>query len=623
MKLHFVGLVGCTWLLPASVWALDLPAKVGGDPLRLEVTETSIASQRFDARDDSNPRDHGWGAWLNKLNVQLSAGRFTLGTRLDTSLYWRRPIDRERCNTTACDFKPSDTDGLLLDDSTRFRDQVYLAKIWGSYKAPGVEVTLGDAYVQFGRGLTLSLRKVDELGVDTTVRGAKVSLQKDIVALQATAGFLNPTRVDEATGVALFASKPIPNDPRGSSPVYGSDRVMGGELTLGRGLPIVLGTRAVHFKRCAPYTYDRNNSPPTTDTGLFQSPLGSCDEFDTAQWKGGLPVSTSPVRQSDLTFVGQSLEVPNLWGHGNLYLEGTIQSRDARSGGEARLSQGNALYGALTTTFGKLTSTLEVKSYRNFYPASASLDTRATVFNVVQYSSVPTVEPIIQDSMYGFFNVCVNGGKLRGDYRVSPSLLVYGAGAYFHSKTELLGGGCDRFGKSVGSELDTHTFIWDGLAGFEWRFDKDRSQVLASVGARDDRRDSGGAFYTERALNYSASVFVSGPYSIELTGRHRIRYQEELNFRGDGTAPLPWVQGFHQTAFKIAPKWVFTQGIDYTTQLGFSTLYFNGALLYRFTSESNIKLFVGQQQGGLRCANGVCRVFPAFEGARAELTLRF
>jgi hypothetical protein len=609
-------------LLAHNAWALDLPGKIGKEPLRLEVTETSILSQRFNAREGTNPQDQGWGVWLNKLNGQLSAGRFTVGLRLDSSLYWRTPLSRERCDGPDCEFKPSDEPKLRLSDSTRFRDQVYLAKIWASYKAPGVELTVGDAYVQFGRGLTLSLRKVDELGVDTTVRGIKVSAQKSFFAVQATAGFLNPTRVDEATGSALFPSKALPGDSRGSTPVYGSDRVYGAEFTVGRGLPIVLGTRAVRFTRCAPYPYDVAGGLPRTDTGFFSSPLGTCAEADVSLWLPNLPTTTSPVRQTDLNLVGQSVEVPNLWGHGSLYLEGAIQSRDPQTGGEPKELSGNALYGALNTSFGKLTSTFEVKSYRNFHPVSASIDSRVAAFGVAQYSSVPTVEPIIQDSMFGFFNVCVNGGKLRNDYRLNKAFLVFGAAGYFHSKTAVQGGSCDRFGRTTSSAEDTSTVIWDGLAGFEWRLDKERSQILFSVGARNDRRDNGTPFYNERALNYSASVFVSGPYSLEFIGRHRIRFQEDENVR-NGITSVPWIQGFHQTAFKIAPKWVITQGIDYTTLLGFSTLYFNGALLYRFNSQTNIKLFVGQQQGGLRCANGVCRVFPAFEGARAEFTLRF
>ena len=89
-------------------------------------------------------------------------------------------------------------------------------------------------------------------------------------------------------------------------------------------------------------------------------------------------------------------------------------------------------------------------------------------------------------------------------------------------------------------------------------------------------------------------------------------------FEGD-----PWWQGEHQNALKIAPKWVLSQGFEYTTQIGLPTYYVNGGVLYRFTPESNIRIYAGQNRGGLRCVSGICRVFPAFSGARVELTLRF
>ena len=59
-------------------------------------------------------------------------------------------------------------------------------------------------------------------------------------------------------------------------------------------------------------------------------------------------------------------------------------------------------------------------------------------------------------------------------------------------------------------------------------------------------------------------------------------------------------------------------GVDYP-----SWLYLSLGGIYKITKDSNIKLFVGQQRGGLKCISGVCRVFPPFEGARLELTLRF
>jgi hypothetical protein len=51
--------------------------------------------------------------------------------------------------------------------------------------------------------------------------------------------------------------------------------------------------------------------------------------------------------------------------------------------------------------------------------------------------------------------------------------------------------------------------------------------------------------------------------------------------------------------------------------------YVNGQLGYRLSSDSSLSLFVGQRRGALRCVGGVCRVFPPFEGAALDLTLRF
>jgi hypothetical protein len=40
--------------------------------------------------------------------------------------------------------------------------------------------------------------------------------------------------------------------------------------------------------------------------------------------------------------------------------------------------------------------------------------------------------------------------------------------------------------------------------------------------------------------------------------------QERENIR-DTFEGEPWRQGEHQTALKVAPKWILSQGIEYTT----------------------------------------------------------
>ena len=59
--------------------------------------------QRFDARDSEKFEDQGYGAFINRLNAALSYKRFTLGTRLDSSVYWLKPEDRPLPDSVGAD----------------------------------------------------------------------------------------------------------------------------------------------------------------------------------------------------------------------------------------------------------------------------------------------------------------------------------------------------------------------------------------------------------------------------------------------------------------------------------------------------------------------------------------
>lgn len=596
--------------------AFDLPT-LGGKPVKVDVTETSIVSQRFREREGEDARNQGYFAWLNRLNLVLNWDKFTIGARIDSALYALRPEDRE--------IAPQDRAITLIDGASRYRNSIYPAKLYASYKAPGLELTAGDSYAQLGRGLVLSLRKVDELGIDTTSFGGKVVLQRDPASFTMLAGFVNPSRVDEPTGRALFLPKPLEGDAR--QPLFGSDRVVAGQIQLGRGLPVVLSTNIAHFTKCAPFRYDERGN--VIADGLDR-PFGSCDTRDVSEWLASLPKNLSPTLAApSMLNASQTLEIPSLGGAGSLYIEAAIQRREGESGRETALS-GNALYGALTTNKGAITNTLEVKSYRNYYNAAGSINvTKASAFANLSYSAVPTIEPIITDTMFGFFNVCVNGARDRVDARLSPNVLVYGAFGYTVTTSELPGGSCDKLGASQTAQ-NTTNYVTDLLTGVEMRFDNNRSFFFANTTVRNDVSAAGEPYYKERAVQYTLTKYISGPYSFEIAGRHRMRYQENENQvevvdpQGNTVfSERRWVQGENYTALKVAPQWVITHGFEYTTQDGFATFYNNGSIFWRFTMQNNLRLFVGQQRGGLRCVSGICRLFPAFSGARIELTLRF
>jgi hypothetical protein len=118
-------------------------------------------------------------------------------------------------------------------------------------------------------------------------------------------------------------------------------------------------------------------------------------------------------------------EVPSLWVHGKIYLEGALQHlhRDDRPADPH--ADGNALYASVSGNAGALTGTFELKSYRNFYPLQGAVDqTHAPEFGNLAYSAPPTTELITQDAEFGNFSVCVDGGRLRTDVRLTDDFLV-------------------------------------------------------------------------------------------------------------------------------------------------------------------------------------------------------
>jgi len=184
----------------------------------------------------------------------------------------------------------------------------------------------------------------------------------------------------------------------------------------------------------------------------------------------------------------------------------------------------------------------------------------------------------------------------------------------------------DSRGNTVSGSLSpdaVQTTTYDGIGGFEFEFDTHRSHVFVSGGARANDTVSGDLYYHEQHLEYSIAKYVEGPYSMEVTGRYRSRKLVDENLRGPQNTEAYWHEGDNYVALKIAPKWVFSQGFEYTTQLGFPTYYFNGSVLFKPRSDWAIRAFAGQQRGQFLCLSGVCKFFPPYEGGRVDVTLRF
>lgn len=653
---------------PGEARAVEL-GEVGGQAATVDVTNTAALSYHFDNR-NGNANDDNYGELVDHLNLQANWWRLTLGLRVDSSLYFNtvsRGEARTRRNAELGELSPSDRNevinGDLSDLHSRYLRTFYPAKLWIGYNQPGLDVTLGDFYAQLGRGLVLSLRKLDELGIDTTVRGAKVVVDHDFGPLRAGAtllgGVMNPSRLDEVSGRRLHGEssplffgfpragdfqtyrydqgQPVLNTVP-ASVSYLDDRMLGGHLEAGND-DVQFGANGSLLLR-------------TSYTAELASCVQACDPLDegcTSRCSSQFPVfsSTNAARTHDtIRTFGGSVNIPSIAGHGDLYVEVVGQQlRDGHRKSEGTVEpdvSGYAVYVSGSFRSGPLTASFEGKHNRTFFPLSANVDITtagflAPEFDLVAYSQPPTAEPIYVEAI-GSPNVCITGGRGRVDYRFSPTVTAYGWIGHYVSATELDQQNRECAARKSEDDGDKRTRTWDVAVGSELDFEQKKSHVRAWVGARTTDRfepargGSGStAFYREGYLRYDIVKHLGGPFSLQAQGVHRRRHEPDAY-----DPPLPWTEGENYTALQWAPHFSFIFGYEYLARTGCRTNvdlchYLSGGVQWRSGSSERfverlfdtVSVFVGQRRGGIRCVAGTCKPFPPFEGARLEIVSRF
>ncbi len=661
--------------VPAPAWAIDVP-DVGDETLTIDVTNTAVAGYAFDNRDDSTTTvpspstivNDEFGSFTDRLNVQVYYWRFRAGVRLDALTYFGllddadlAQIGKERLPDATGAERYEYENAFRRELHTRYLTTLYPAKLFIGYTAPSVDVTVGDFYAQFGRGLVLSVRKQDELAIDTTVRGLKASFKKSwedaSVAVTALAGQMNPVRMDDQTGrrlngegSPLFFGFPTADDftlytfdetgragytTVPARPSYLEDAMYGLSVEGGPS-QVLFGTHATVLKRrthAEEYVRCQEAGSPDCES-LYPT-------FSTA--------NASRLRDTIITASG-SINVPDILQHGDVYLEVAAQhDTDGRpvkttGAGFERVPDltGYAIYLAGNLRAGPIIVNVEGKHYRSFLPLSGNVSSNSAAdgtfaapeFDPVGYNQPPTAEPFYTQQ-FGSPNVCVTGGRTRADYRLAKDLSVYGWVGYYTSFTEANAQNVECDTSNPASQTNT----WDTASGADVGFDG--GYVKAWVGLRDTKHAEpvasvnlagpSDAFYSEGYIRYDASLELGSGFSLQSQGFHRHRYEPAL--RSDS-----WNEGENYLALRWAPHLAFIFGYEYLGRTGCTPdnsvslcHYFNGAIQFKAADRDDpvqqvfdtVSLFVGQQRGAIRCVSGVCRNFPPFEGAKLELTSRF
>ena len=160
---------------------LLVPAAASGESLR--VLDTLVLDYRGD-NGNANEADDNYALGYTKLYLTGESEGTSARAQVDGVYFFT-------------DFPDAEV-GVKPEDSA-YKNEARLERLSIAHEIGDFKLTLGDFHKQVGRGIALSLRRVDELGVDKALRGGQVEYEGDTVSWNAFAGRTNISNLDGVT----------------------------------------------------------------------------------------------------------------------------------------------------------------------------------------------------------------------------------------------------------------------------------------------------------------------------------------------------------------------------------------------------------------------------------------
>ncbi|MCX6562526.1 MAG: redoxin domain-containing protein [Candidatus Aminicenantes bacterium] len=311
--------------------------------------------------------------------------------------------------------------------------------------------------------------------------------------------------------------------------------------------------------------------------------------------RSDLELGTSLGHQN-ATMESVTLDVPNLKDRARLFGEFMLAQKKKYYQEDRIL--GHGLYLESSFFLNALTLLFEFKDYKN-------LD--------FEYNRPPLLEseqlPVLA-SQFANISKDITGASLRADYNFPKiSALLFAKATYQD----------DRPGHAA--RKIAHVF-----SGLEKRFGETGwLTVLAGY-----RRENS----TSLVFYYSAgSTFhYQGNVNLPMTKKLSLEFDlEAKSFRGSvafGAKYLNYAERRSYLSLHYASLWNVTLIYDYTTDPEILTYkdkkdWIGAQLEIKFSQGSFLRIYYGSNKGGVKCAGGVCKFFPPFEGFRIDSNLRF
>jgi hypothetical protein len=531
------------------------------------------------------------------LGVDTRLRKVTLGAqvRLDGQKIWFP--DGQDCSG---DCVPVDDDIRLERVNVRV-DSRYVSAQGGDYNA------------SFGRGMGLSVRRIDLIGVDATIKGGRFDVKTRRVRATGLAGFANRQNSDFATRQLL----PDPGYPA-QSYTFSPDTENRG-CDVDGGLDPDIGNPL--WTVCSDFVGGgrvEGTLPGRVDLGAHYVYLDFGDE------------ATADVIDEYSHLFGADLarvRIANVW---DLFVGGSGILRNPNLRGttlESQSFEGWGMYASNVFVAGKTTVLVEAKHYHDYLFAFSQNA-------LLQYVENPTLE---REDQFVPGNQNATGGRIRVDHRFADVGVTVYANSLEYAFSE--GVGLSPFGAD--GRVATHNY-----GGVIWR--KPRSDLVLQVsgGYRYERYLEPEQDSALRRRFPHAEVYTTIPVVRRRGLTHGITIGAEgrwENFRTIG-AGEDFFRGLLTLGYSVSPWFsiAYLQAFDTEQptppgepsltseecqQSSGSTcrphLWPGVQAQVNFFNASFIRIFAGRQVGGRVCVNGACRTLPDFEGVRTELVFSF
>jgi hypothetical protein len=594
---------------PARAQAPSFELPVFGETT-FQLTSTSLLRYRGDNYD--NRFDDDFVSLYQRLDASLQGEELRLEVRVDAFLPIFQVAPRvsggvyDEDNTYVRYFwnpSPCEEAGFATSQRCYLSWDLRPERLVLRWESGEWTVEGGDTQLVFGRGIALSFRKVDLLGVDNSLRGLHVRYRGPDFQFGVHGGLANPQNQDP-----LDLS--IIEEPE--------DLVLGATagVNVPGDIPITIGVHGVSV-----WFAESSDGPFST---YLQRPEGVTG-LGTFAGRNGVDV------------LGWSVEAPALAdGMLAVYAEADMLRRETSnvfgSSFEYEEDFGRAFYSSVQLQLERITLLLEFKEYRNFLVAPSNVE--GNPWRI--YNAAPNIEFDGPQRLRGLANQ--RGGSIRFDYAFLPGPWS------FSVNSALFGLGDDeneaRQDPSDGF-LVTHS--WIGLARRQEYGDDINWGFNATVGSRfefllHDIATAPAGVEPPQAgdidrwmIHGDAEVTVgSGDHSVDVTLSHRHERTQLGGAYDDfeiGAVSATYSYGV-PLALTLGLAWTDFQEsiVDQRDERGYNFL--GGEMYpflearYTFQPGTFMSVFVGSTPGGQICSGGVCRDVPPYEGFRLQFVGR-